>query len=509
MAVPTTVAAVPIVLAAGRTPVFRDEVATAQLATLPLGDLGRATDHVDAVVLPYLLLMKGWLALAGDSTLALRVPSVVAAVGLVAVLAVLGGRLAGPVGGVVAALTVGATPLVPKVAVLARPYAMAAFVALLALLVLHLALGSGHRGWWVAHAALVTASVLLQPFAVAALPAHVAVVTGTTARHPWRRLLAGWALALGAAALVAVGARGQRGQVGWIAEVGAGDAVEMVRDALSGPVAWLTVAGAVVGLVLVVTRRQAPWWWVGGALVLAPPLLLAVVSAVLQPAFVPRYLFLVPAGAALLAGGAAGAVADLLARPEPAGESSTPRTAAAVVLAGSLVVGVALVGATVACAPIRAGPRRPGPPTPTVHVGHGRGGGAAAGRPARRRAAGRLGRVRRRAGPGLGRRRPRGGAGRAGGERRPGRRHPGRHVDRPAAHDGGDGAPPAGSPARVVLLSLRSSAADRFVEAAAAGCTPGRRSPDRRLRDTRLWVLECGSTPAATRLSAAPDDPVR
>ena len=41
------------------------------------------------MVLAYLLLMKGWLGVIGDTTLALRAPSVVAAVGLVAVLAAL------------------------------------------------------------------------------------------------------------------------------------------------------------------------------------------------------------------------------------------------------------------------------------------------------------------------------------------------------------------------------------------------------------------------------------
>ncbi len=70
-------------------------------------------------------------------------------------------------------------------------------------------------------------------------------------------------------------------------------------------------------------------------------------------------------------------------------------------------------------------------------------------------------------------------------------------------------AAPTGAPARVVLLSLRSTAADRFVAAASAGCTAGPRVTDARLRDTRLWVLQCDSAPAATRLSDVPDDPVR
>ena len=111
---------------------FRDEVATAHLASLSPGELWQATEHADRVLLPYLLLMKGWVGLVGDSTIALRAPSVLAAVALVAAVAVLGGRLAGPVGGAVAGLAVAVAPLTSSLAVLARPYAVTALVAVLA-----------------------------------------------------------------------------------------------------------------------------------------------------------------------------------------------------------------------------------------------------------------------------------------------------------------------------------------------------------------------------------------
>ena len=69
--------------------------------------------------------------------------------------------------------------------------------------------------------------------------------------------------------------------------------------------------------------------------------------------------------------------------------------------------------------------------------------------------------------------------------------------------------PPGGTPARVVLLSLRSTAADRFAEAAAAACSSGPRLRDGRLYDTRLWVLECESVPGRTALSEVADHPSR
>ena len=507
VAAPVLVAGVPVAVSVGRTPPFRDEVATAQLAALPLGDLWRATEHVDRVVLPYLLLMKGWLGVAGDSTLALRVPSVLAALGLVAVVAVLGGRLAGPVGGALAGLVVAVTPLSGATAVLARPYAGAALAATGAVLVLHQALGSGRRAWWVAHAALVAASVLLQPLAVAALPAQVALAAVTPGRHRWRRLLGSWALALAMALLVAAGARGQQGQVGWIPELGVGGAAAVLRGVLSDPVAWFALTGAVVGLVRVATRRPAPWWWVGGALLLGPPLLLAVVSVVLQPAFVGRYLFLVPSGAALLAGGAAGAAADVVARRRPEPLAPGRRAAAVLLVAVPLLVAAVLLGGTggssgggsTGSGTWSANPGSPLAeavgdvlqPGDTLVVEQRVGWGGYAATLARAWGDDDLALA-------LGRRAVLGDLGDV--TRTVGSVAPTRTVT---------GASRSGAPSRVVLLSLRSTAADRFLEATSAGCTAGAPSTDPRLGDSRLWVLRCDSTPGATELSAVPDHPDR
>lgn len=510
-AVPAGALAAPLVLASGRVPLFRDELATAQFATLPLADLWRATEHVDRVLLPYLFLMKGWTGLAGDSAVSLRATSALAAIGVVAVVAVLGGRLAGLVGGAVAGLVVALAPLSASLAVLARPYAPAALAAVLALLALHLALESGRRGWWVSHAALVTASLLLQPLAVMALPAHVALAATTPSRQRWRPVAAGWLVAGGVAVLVATSASAQQGQVGWIPEIDPSGVVAMVERALSNPVARSAAAACLVGLALVVTRRPAAWWWVGTALLLGPPVALAVVSVLLQPAFVTRYLFLVPAGAALLVGGVAGVLTDLVTGRGPVGREPAHRGAgrrpgAAVLLGAVLVTGLVLP-ARVEVRPVGGATPHPGwssdPPSRLAQavgavlrpgdllvVEQRVGWGGYAGDLARawgddgfaaaldrRAVAGELTDVTRYVSS----------------------------TDPPLTTD----APTGGGPRRVVLLSLRGTALDRFLAAAGTECAAGPESGDPRLRDSHLWVLRCASVPDPTSLSTVADDPVR
>jgi hypothetical protein len=518
--VPALTVAPPLVSASGQVPLFRDEAATVQLATLALPQLLSATDHVDRILLPHLLVMKGWIAMAGDSTVALRVPSVLATVCLVAVVAVLGGRLGGPVGGAVAGLVVGVAPLTGTIAILARPYALVSLVAVLALLVLHLALEHDGPKPWVIHAVLVAASLLLQPFAVLALPAHVALAATSRTRRRWRRLTTAWAGAGGLALLMAVSARGQQGQVGWISDIGPQAMAEMVLGLQHESAAWLGVVGFLVGLALVVARRWAPWWGVGTALVLGPPLLLGLVSALLQPAFFPRYLFLVPTGVALLVGGLAGAAADVVAGRASAAQTgprgSWRRPVSALLLAAA-VVAAGLLPLRVEVRPVGEGVTTTkwsvDPPSALAEaVGEvlepgdllvieqrlGWGGyagvlarawgdDALAAELDRRAVSGDLADITRSI-TSVG---------------------PPRTSDPAVAASGSAAVPPTGEPVRVVLLSLRSTAAYRFLEAVDGQCTAGPRTRDRRLSDTRLWVVSCQSAPAGTALSAVADHPSR
>src|SRR5690348_15563202 len=78
-----------------RPALWADELATWGAVRLGWSQLFRLLGAVDAVVGPYLVLMKAWTGIAGTSTLALRVPSVFAMAAAAALLTILAGRLAG------------------------------------------------------------------------------------------------------------------------------------------------------------------------------------------------------------------------------------------------------------------------------------------------------------------------------------------------------------------------------------------------------------------------------
>ena len=71
---------------------WRDEHATWWAATIPMDEFGKLVSHVDIVLAPYYLFMRGWMALFGDSVLAMRLPSLLAMGAAAALTAALGKR---------------------------------------------------------------------------------------------------------------------------------------------------------------------------------------------------------------------------------------------------------------------------------------------------------------------------------------------------------------------------------------------------------------------------------
>src|SRR4051812_8078654 len=114
-----------------------DEIATADVARRPVGQIGHLAQHIDGVFSPYYLFMHLWTTVAGDSVLALRLPSIVAMALAVAVTGELGRRLLGPLTGTVAGLLLCLLPNTSRYAAEARSYAMACLFATLALLMLY------------------------------------------------------------------------------------------------------------------------------------------------------------------------------------------------------------------------------------------------------------------------------------------------------------------------------------------------------------------------------------
>ncbi|MBM0279629.1 glycosyltransferase family 39 protein, partial [Micromonospora tarensis] len=124
----------------GSAQLWRDELATWSAATRSPADLARLAGTIDAATGPYYLLMHGWTTVAGDSTMALRLPAVLAMTVAAGLLAVLGGRLVSRRGGLFAGLLFAVLPGTSRYGQEARPYALATMLAILATVLLVTAL---------------------------------------------------------------------------------------------------------------------------------------------------------------------------------------------------------------------------------------------------------------------------------------------------------------------------------------------------------------------------------
>jgi hypothetical protein len=111
---------------------WRDEISTWWATTLGPADLSRLLRNVDAVTAPYYIAMKAWVAVAGDSVLALRLPSALAMTGTAALLTVLGRRLFSAGIGTTAGMLFAVLPAVSRFGQEARGYGFAMFAATLA-----------------------------------------------------------------------------------------------------------------------------------------------------------------------------------------------------------------------------------------------------------------------------------------------------------------------------------------------------------------------------------------
>ncbi|MFJ6152484.1 glycosyltransferase family 39 protein [Micromonospora profundi] len=352
----------------GSAQLWRDELATWSAATRSPGELARLAGTIDAATGPYYLLMHGWVAVFGDSTVALRVPAVLAMTVAAGLLAVLGERLVDRRTGLFAGLLFAVLPGTSRYGQEARPYALATALAVLATLLLVTALR--RPGWarWAGYAAAVAALGLTHLIALTLLAAHALVVLITWWRGPAAagiaapvagpapdcmpapvaapapggepvpvgrppgviggpggrdRRLWRWVVALAPAALVVtpllLRARTQRSrQLSWVTPARLDD-----LSALPGGVAQSSVVGGlVVGVAALGAARLGRRALLPVSALLLPVALLFAAGAVV-PLWVPRYLVFVVPFACLLAGAALAGV-------------SAPAALAVVVVAGLL-----------------------------------------------------------------------------------------------------------------------------------------------------------------------------
>lgn len=308
----------------GRAQPWRDELATWSAATRPLGDLARLAGTIDAATAPYYLLMHGWVAVAGTSATALRLPSALAMAGAAGLTAVLGERLFGRRAGLAAGLLFAILPGTSRYGQEARPYAFATLFAVLATLLLVEALRHPSRLRWAGYAGAVAALGLTHLIALALLPAHAVAVllvrrrgaagvgpSGEAAGPAAAGRRVSWWWWLGAV-LVAVlpvvplvlVARGQRSrQLDWVDLARPADLAALAGAlAQSGAVGGLLLGLAALGAARLGRRALFP-----AACALLPVVSLFAAGLVV-PLWVPRYLvFTVPFGC-LLAGAALASV---------------------------------------------------------------------------------------------------------------------------------------------------------------------------------------------------------
>ncbi|MEU4471607.1 glycosyltransferase family 39 protein [Micromonospora sp. NPDC023888] len=321
----------------GSAQLWRDELATWSAASRSPGDLVRLAGTIDAATGPYYLLMHGWTAVFGDSTVALRAPAVLAMTVAAGLLAVLGAQLVDRRTGLFAGLLFAVLPGTSRYGQEARPYALATMLAVLATLLLVAALRRPSWARWAGYAAAVAALGLIHLIALTLLAAHGLVVLLTWWRGPgeagvatrdhrvaerdrrvWRWVITVVPVALLVAPLL-LKAQAQRSrQLNWVNLVGLDD-----LTALPGGVAQSSVVGGLlVGVAALGAARLGRRALLPVSAVLLPVLLLFAAGEVV-PLWVPRYLVFVVPFACLLAGAALATV-------------TVPGALAVVVLAGLL-----------------------------------------------------------------------------------------------------------------------------------------------------------------------------
>ena len=300
---------------------WNDEIATVSAARRSPGQLLELLESVDAVHGAYYFLMHAWASLFGFTELSMRMPSAIA-VGLAcAGTVVIGRKLASEFVGVSAGLVLAFLPRMVWAGTEARQSALIALIAVALTLLLIRAWNSGRVVDWALYAACAAVGVYVFMFFVLAIAAHA--VSAAVLR---RRALAVFLSALAAAVAASpflLFALGQKGQVAWIQDRSLLQNVQAIAvkqffygdDRPTGnlPPGWVLGAVVVLGLLQLglaalglVRAAKEPAFRslavVAAVAVVVPIAALLLLSVLVQPMYVPRYLtFTAPMFALLVA----------------------------------------------------------------------------------------------------------------------------------------------------------------------------------------------------------------
>jgi len=267
-----------------RPALWADELATWGAVRLSWDELWQLSRAVDVVLTPYYAAMKAYVAVAGDSTAALRLPSVLAMTGTTLVVVALGRRLGGRGTGLAAGLVFATLPVTSRYAQEARPYAITMLAAALAILCLIRLLENPGPTRAAAYAGAMLLAALSHPLgALLMLAGHIVAVAGGS---PGRRGAAMWLGAtlpggLCALTLMGLGYR-SRTQISWIDHLTlSGFQVIPDRLFLSG-----AVGGIVLGLAVIAVRRET----IAVAAAAFVPMLALLAADQVTPIWVARYV---------------------------------------------------------------------------------------------------------------------------------------------------------------------------------------------------------------------------
>jgi mannosyltransferase len=149
----------------------------------PLGVVRSVTKSIE--VTPPLFFILAWASTKlGDPTVWVRLPSLLAGVGLIPLLYLLGRQTVGALPGVLAAALAAVAPSAVHFSAEARPYAMLMFGVALSTYALVRAVGNGRRRWWLVYAGATLAVIYTHYTGILALGAQAAWAAW---RHPRSR----------------------------------------------------------------------------------------------------------------------------------------------------------------------------------------------------------------------------------------------------------------------------------------------------------------------------------
>ena len=296
---PTALAFAMILRGLGERELWRDEHATWWAASLSIHDLSLLIRGIDVVFTPYYVFMHCWIAVAGDSPSAMRIPGAVAMAASAGLLALLGRRLFTTQVGVLAGLALAVLPLTTRYGQEIRPYPFAVALVLLSTLLLARALDQPSFKVWVAYTLSVPLIGWSHLASLAVLGAHLVMVVQK--RRAGDKIV-GWAysaaLILGMCFVLPMAVSGseQSGQIAWN-NPGFKDLVDFPENLFgSWAVAVPVMALGLVGLCFAGRMALPLATWI-----VLPPVATYLTAAQLH-LFLPRYLlFTAPAWVLLTA----------------------------------------------------------------------------------------------------------------------------------------------------------------------------------------------------------------